>query len=332
LSRQRFIALLAATLMGAAAAMGQELPLLVLEPGALAAWHIVRARVESVEPITTRIAIVGRTWEGKSRLLFETKEAPGLPSFDVAFWIDDDIGAVSLVSGSGSAAKEGPELAVPVEGGPAPPYLPFHSPHAGIPPASFLSLDPDPGGRATEAADRLFVSRPPIASFLVLLALFLSSLALAAISTRGPEAEKNGRRRAFFAALQGALVLALGTTALLALPGEREIFIAALPAKTGNTSLALRESIREGWTLREWGEGPRRLVGARLWPGRYLPLDLILGTASSGDLGDLGGPGGPGGDRQSPLVVFSEPPLIVGSSEGLRLEADSFLTGWIIDE
>lgn len=315
------LVLLAAAILGAVATSAQEPPLLVMGPGALAPWHIVRARVESTEPILTRVAVLGRTWEGGSRLLFESA-APGLSSFDAAFWIDDDIAAVSLVSGSGSAEKRGPEIPVSVEGGMAPPYLPYHSPRSGNPPSNFLSHDPDPVGRAAEAVDRLFVSRLPVASVLLLFALFLASLALAAPGLRR-RLEGGGGRRFLFPALQGLLVLVFGTAALIALPGERELFVAAIPVKAESAPLLLRETNRENWSIREWGEGPRKLIGFRLWPGRNLPLDLILAEGPSGL---------PFGDNPEAEILFSKPPLVVGNAEGLALQGDSFLTGWIIDE
>jgi len=312
-------------------------PHLLFAPGALGPWRIVHARVESDGPMTTKVSIFGRTWEGGRRLLFTTDGSPGLASFAAAFWLDDDIAAVVLDTGSGEDIRKGRETAVPTEAHVVPPELPFHEPRSGRIASSFSPNTGDLGTTASEASDLLFVSKPPLASALLLLILFAVTLVIAIF--RGGRQRGSPPPRGILLEMAAGLLLSLGfgAAALVALPSEREFFAVALgapPSATGAgtlpgaarpadaagptraarpaAALKLRESVRGGWTLREWGDGPRRLVGIRLAPGRRFPLELL--------------------DRPGRTVRFSSPPFVVRGTDGLYLAGDRFVTGWFVDE
>ncbi len=301
-----------ALLLAAASIFGE--PRLVLDAGDLRPWRIVHARVESDSPIDAPIFIIGSTWEGGSRLLFERNSAPGLPSFEAAFWIDDGIRAVSLAIGK-DRAPGGGEIAV-TEGAAAeapPPQPPFHSPRNGRPSPTFSprASDLEAAGRA--ASERLFVSEPPFMSAIFLSLLCLASLAIAS-SRRTARAKSSGSKGEAirFAAAAAAAVL-LGAAALAALPPNRELDIVAFPRGASfSGSYQLVTVDREGWATRTWGEGPNRLLFARLGPGRDLPLDLV--------------------DREGSLIRFSEAPVVVGSDDGLALSSREALSGWSLDE
>jgi hypothetical protein len=304
---------LATTLLLAAASIFGE-PRLVLDAGDLRPWRIVHARVESDSPIDAPVFIIGSTWEGGSRLLFERNSAPGLPSFEAAFWIDDGIRAVSLAIGK-DGAPAGGEIAV-TDGEPAeapPPQPPFHSPRDGRPSPTFSprASDLEAAGRA--ASERLFVSEPPIMSAIFLSLLCVASLAIGSSKRKGKGKASSGKAVAIRFAAAAAASALLGAAALAALPPNRELDLVAFPRGASfSGSYQLVTMNREGWTTRTWGEGPNRLFFARVAPGRDLPLDLV--------------------DREGALIRFSEPPIVVGSDEGLALSSREALSGWSLDE
>jgi len=306
------LSLAAALLLAAASSFGE--PRLVLEAADLGPWHIVHARVESDSPIEAPVFIIGKTWDGGSRILFERASAPGLPSFEAAFWIDDGIRAVSLAIGK-ERVPTGEEIAVapasPAEN--TPPQPPFHSPRNGRPSPTFSprASDLEAAGRA--ASEGLFVSEPPLMSAMFLSLLCAASLAVVSSRRRGRGKASGGKGEAIRIAAATAASALLGAAALAALPPNRELDIVAFPRGASfSGSYQLATQSREGWTLRIWGEGPNRLFFARLAPGRDLPLDLV--------------------DREGSLIRFSEAPIVIGSDVGLALSSREALSGWSIDE
>lgn len=258
--------------------LGAE-PRLILSEGSLRPWRLVEARVEAERSILDELRVVGQTWEGETRLLFRSEGGPGLPSLALAFYLDDQIKSLHLEWGESEARVSGPELAVARSPEAPPPAPPFHPAGLGLPPSRFQPQAADLEGAGREAAAALFLARPPLLSTVILLLFGLGSLILA---RAGFLREVRRRRAIGFAA---ALLLALlgGGGALLALPSAREFFVAAFPAAAAPSGspwpgLAYRgEEEREGWRLRSWGEGEERVFGARLGPGRLLPLDPSRG-------------------------------------------------------
>lgn len=290
-------------------------------------WHLVHARVVDDVPIEDRIAVIGTTWEGDRRLLFETDDAPGMSSFEIAFWLDDGIKSVALERGIGDEAEAGPSLAVAADRSSDLPELPFHAAMAGYPPGGFTvpSADLSSAGRA--AAADLFVSPSPSLSVLILLALLPAVAGLSALASRLPRnrgdrgAKRSGRPMATALASGLALSILAAALAISALPPSKELFVVGFEGSgAGVKAGELVISERGGWHVLEWGKGPLRLLGARLLPGRRLPLDLV----------EEGG-------TTVLAAAFSPVPVVVRSADGdggdaLYLEADGFLTGWLRHE
>jgi hypothetical protein len=150
-------------------------------------YRFATAKLEAQEGITGTVSVTGTYWDDSSRLLFSARSRAWSASFDLAFYVDEDLKSLDIraetaagprelsVDLSAAALAEAAPGAEEVARRAAMRALPFPylNPHVGRPPAKVAFTSVDLRAAAIQATEACLVREPPIASLAALAVLAL---------------------------------------------------------------------------------------------------------------------------------------------------------------